>query len=254
VSLGTFGSLWFFADDQAVAVAVLCFGVVCLLTTRFLGRFLCSRDRLVLVLLTVPVVQMVAVLLPAAIKLHDGRRLGEGMAYSFCEDEASHRLFAVVPRCTPNETETCRARSTIDQLDARTLQLRAQHRFFSPSYAGRLEQLVCLPGLVQVGMDYTVFEGQPLVQNLLEFSPDRPEDFRPNARRRVRGRDRHDRRRNAVFYRSDEDLIIRRDLGSGGSAAISSTTRRDSRPSPTSCSTTNETASSSCDTTGASRS
>jgi len=216
VSLLTFGSLWLFADDRAVAVAALSFGVVLLLATRFPGRFLCSRDRLVLVLLTVPVVQMVAVLLPAAIQLHDGRKLGDGMAYSFCEDEASHRLFAVVPHCTPNETELCRANSTIDELDARTLKLRAHHRFFSKSYAGRLEQLVCLPGLVQVGMDYTVFEGQPLVQNLLEFPPDRPEDFRPNALGDASGDGiAHDRRRNAVFYRSDEDLIIRRDLGSG---------------------------------------
>lgn len=216
VSLAMGGAWWLWADDASVRVAVLVWVIVLFLAVRGPGRRLAGRDRVTLVLLCVPVVQMITVMLPAVIKMHDGRKIGMGMAYSFCEDEEDERLFAVVPNCTADEIEKCRKESTVDELDAATLELRAQHRFFSDRYAGRLEQLTCLGDRVEVGMDHTVVDGHRLAQNLLEFHPDHPEEFTANALEGDAGDGiAYDRRRRAVFYRSETHQLIRRDLASG---------------------------------------
>jgi len=103
--------------------------------------------------------------------------------------------------------------STIDEFDARTLEPRTQHRFFSERYTGRLEQLLCLDESVQVGMDFTVVDGQELKMSLLEFQLDDPRDFTPNALGGAAGDGMaYDRRRGVVYYRSEAHELIRLDL------------------------------------------
>jgi hypothetical protein len=216
VSLGMGGLWWVLSPDAATTVAVVFWSLTLFLLARPLARVLALRDRFALSFLCIPAVQLIATFLPLTAPAAGGRKIGEGMAYSFCEEQRTHRLFAVVPRCSANQTEKCRQESTVDELDARTLELVAQHRFFSDRYAGRLEQLVCLEDRVQVGMDYTVVDGRGLAQNLLEFPLDRPGDFTSNALGDASGDGiAWDRRRGAVFYRSHEDQLIRRDLRSG---------------------------------------
>lgn len=207
---------WILADNSAVVVAAIVWAILLLLVARWPGRVLSLRDRFLLALLCIPPVQLFAAILPLPFTLHDGRELGDGMAYSFCEAKAEHRLFAAVPGCSPNQPEKCRERGRVDEFDARTLELRAQHRFFSSSFTGRLEQIACLEDRVQVGMDFTIVDGQELVQNLLEFRLDDPGDFTPNALGDASGDGiAYDRRRGVVYYRSDKDRLIRRDLKTG---------------------------------------
>jgi hypothetical protein len=214
--LGLAALWWLGADDAAVRLAVIAWMLVLLAAWRGPARALAARDRIVAVLLCIPAVQAIPAFVPLAIPMHDGRRIGDAMAYSFCEDPRSHRLFAVVPRCSANQTDKCRRQSTIEELDARTLDRRAEYRFFSDRYAGRLEQIACIGDRVQVGMDYTVVDGQGLAQNLLEFSSSRPSDFTTNALGGAAGDGiAYDRRRRVAFYRTDDHQILRRDLRTG---------------------------------------
>ena len=207
---------WNLADDSATAIGVVVWGLLLLLLARWPGRSLALRDRFLLSLLAIAPVQLLVAIVPLPFRLHDGREIGDGMAYSFCEAKGEHRLFAAVPGCSPNQPEKCRERGRVDELDARTLSLRAQHRFFSESFTGRLEQIVCLPDRIQVGMDFTILEGEELVQNLLEFRLDDPADFSPNALGDASGDGiAYDRKRGLAYYRSDEDRLIRRDFQTG---------------------------------------
>jgi hypothetical protein len=207
---------WGLADNSAVAVGAVIWAILLLVVARGLGRLLSLRDRFLLALLCIPPVHLLVAILPLPVRLHDGREIGDGMAYSFCEARAEHRLFAAVPGCSPNQQEKCRERGRVDELDARTLDLRAQHRFFSESFTGRLEQIVCLEDRIQIGMDFTIVDGEELVQNLLEFRLDNPADFTPRVLGDASGDGiAYDRRRGVVFYRSDKDRLIRRNLGTG---------------------------------------
>jgi hypothetical protein len=214
--LGAAALWWLGADDAAVRLAVVGWLLVLVAAQRGRARALAVRDRVVAVLLCIPAVQAVPVFVPLAFQMHDGRSIGEAMAYSFCEVRRSHRLFAVVPRCTAKQIDQCRHESTIEELDARTLERLAEHRFFSDRYAGRLEQIACFDDRVQVGMDYTVVDGRALAQNLLEFSSSRPSDFTTNALGGAAGDGiAYDRRRQVVFYRAEDHQLLRRDLRTG---------------------------------------
>lgn len=208
--------LWLlFSRDLADIVGIVVWSIPLFLLLRQGGRVLSLRDRFALLMAFVPVTQLATALFPLALPLHGGKWLGSGMAYSFCEVPRTGSLFAAVPRC--NNPMDCLTYGTVDEYDLRDFSRRAQHRFFSDRYAGRLERIVCMDDVVQVGMDFTVFEGRRYRQNLLEFSIDDPKQFTPSVVGAAGDGIAYDRKRGAVFYRSDEpDVhIIRRDLATG---------------------------------------
>jgi hypothetical protein len=62
-------------------------------------------------------------------------------------------LYAAVPVCGSLCTGYAECRDgAIVEYDLHTLRRTAEHRFFSPDFFGRLEQLVCLDDEVQVAV------------------------------------------------------------------------------------------------------
>jgi hypothetical protein len=215
--LYSMAALWWIREDGAAAViAVAVWSILLFLLAQRLRIWLPLRDRFLIALLAIPVVQGIAAFLPLWVPVHEGRELGGDMAYSFCEAPAEHRLFVAVPGCSASQPDKCREEGRIDEFDARTLELLTSHRFFSSRFTGRLEQLTCLDDRVQVGMDFTIVDGEERAQSLLEFPLKDPGNFTPNALGDGSGDGvAYDRRRGRVFYRSERDRIIRRDLGTG---------------------------------------
>ena len=208
-------ALWLlFSTDAGIAVAVVVWCIVLFLLSRPLAPGLVLRDRFALAFLCMPAIHLLAAFFPMWFPPANAEKLGGKMAYSFCEVAAGDRLFAAVPRCSPRQS-ACQ-NGTVDEFDARTLELREQYHFFSERYHGRLEGLLCFGDHVEVGLDATFVDGKELAQNMLEFRLDDPTKFTTNALGAPAGDGiAYDPKRNAVFYRDDKEAVIRRDLATG---------------------------------------
>lgn len=161
-----------------IAIAVWLGGLLAshaLLSTR-----LPARDLLLLRAAAVPVVNLVPAVLPLLVGVAGGVRLGDGLAYSFCERPSGGSLYAAVPVCDSvrRDFEDCRG-SRVVEYDPETLTPVAAHDFFSPDFYGRLELLLCLDDEVQVAVQGSVWQGKPLTMSVLRFPADAPERFTP---------------------------------------------------------------------------
>jgi DNA-binding beta-propeller fold protein YncE len=65
------------------------------------------------------------------------------------------------------------------EYDLRTMKPIATHRFFSPSFYGRLELMECLPDEVQVAVQGAVLQGRAILQSALAFPAEAPSMFAP---------------------------------------------------------------------------
>lgn len=167
-----------------------------------------APERRLLVVVLGIVCQLLAATLPLLLPMHGGTRLGEGLAYSFCETPTRPLLFAAVP-----EAPTMRQWSLgsahgmggyVAEYDADTLVERAHHRFFSAAFHGRLEYLVCLDDSVQVGMTNATIDGRRDQDNAMAFSLDEPGRFERDLLGGGAGHAiAYDRARDALFYFSE---------------------------------------------------
>jgi hypothetical protein len=118
--------------------------------------------------------------LPLVVPMHDGNRIADGHAYSFCEVPGRATIYASMPVCDSVQVgwESCRD-SRIVEYDAVTLQPVASHAFLSPDFYGRLEYMLCLQDEVLVALQGTVQNGQSLRQSVMAFPVDDPKKFVP---------------------------------------------------------------------------
>lgn len=201
-------------DRTAIAVWL---GVLwashCLLAPRFP-----ARDVALLRAAVVPAVNLLPALLPLVVGVPGATRVGDGLAYSFCEVPARRALYAAVPTCDSvrRDYADCRG-SRVVEYDAETLAPRAAHDFFSPDFYGRLELLLCLDDEVQVAVQGSVQHGRSLGMSVLRFAVDASERVTPVFLADGYGATMAwDRAHDAVFYSTEFTNRVRRwDRASG---------------------------------------
>lgn len=168
------------ARDFADRVAVVFWALVLFATDRWGSRALGDQERRLLLLLAVIPANLIPATLPLALPWHGGTRFGDGLAYHFCELPSRRTLLATVPGCDSvhNDFSSC-GHGQVVAYDSGTLERTAAYRFFSPSYYGRLEQIVCVEDDVYVGVQSTWYRGRMADQTALSFTVGAPERFRP---------------------------------------------------------------------------
>jgi hypothetical protein len=168
------------AGDAGERLTVVGWTIFLLATQRWLAPRVVRRDLALLRILAVMPANLLPALLPTIVPMHGGTRLGDGLAYSFCEVPGRGTLYASLPVCESVRTsyEECAA-GRIVEYDLSTMRLAASHSFFSPAFHGRLELLVCLDDEVQATVQASVYQGHSLIQNAMAFSVENPSDFVP---------------------------------------------------------------------------
>jgi hypothetical protein len=163
-------------DRVAIAVWL---GLVLASHALLAGRFP-GRDVALLRAAAVPAINLLPALLPLVLGVPGGTKLGDGLAYSFCEIAGRRTLYAAVPVCDSvrRDYEDCRG-SKVVEYDADTLAPITAHDFFSPDFYGRLELLLCLDDEVQLAVQGSVYRGRSLTMSVLRFPADAPERFTP---------------------------------------------------------------------------
>lgn len=186
-----------FADRGAVAFwALICFGM-----QRWAPQILGVRERRLLLTLAVIPANLVPALLPLVVPWHGGTRFGDGLAYDFCQVPGRGTLLATLPACDSLGAAYLNCgRGQVVAYDPVTLERVAAYHFFSPSYYGRLEQIVCLEDEVEVAVQSTSYRDRMADQTALSFSVASPERFRPLAAGRGVG--------NTILYDPVHDALF----------------------------------------------
>jgi hypothetical protein len=208
------GAYWMLGARDVVdrAMLVVWLGVL-FATERWLaGRMHAGHLALLRLLAVIPMN-----LLPAAVPLvvapSGGVPMGSGLAYAFCETPDGKHLYASVPACNSIrlDYEHCRE-GGIAEYDPTTLRQTAMHRYFSPSYYGRLEMLLCLDDAVFATVHETVRSGQPLGESVLTFSPAEPGRFDASFAEGMGATIAYDAAHDALFYTGEfNDKVWRQD-------------------------------------------
>ena len=189
------------AGDFADRLTIIAWAVLLLGTHRYLVSRTLRRDLAVLRVLMVAPINLLPAYLPLLLPLHGGTRLGDGMAYAFCEIPDRGSLYATVPRCdTPRiRYEDC-GNGAVVEYDLKTMTLVAAHRFFSPDFYGRFEPVVCLPDEVHAGIQGTRIRGRILDHSAMAFSAADPREFNPSLVEGLGVQIAYDEKHDAVFY------------------------------------------------------
>jgi hypothetical protein len=166
--------------DVGEQLTVVAWTLGLLATHRWLAPYAVGRDLALLRVLAVMPANLMPAVLPTIVPMHGGTRLGDGLAYSFCEVPGRGTVYATLPQCDSvrSSYEECAGGSVVEY-DLASKRLAASHSFFSPAFHGRLELLVCLDDEVQVAVQASVYQGRPMIQNAMAFSVENPKDFVP---------------------------------------------------------------------------
>lgn len=203
-----------------VAAALVYAGVVALVVFRGVGWFGARERRLILIAAGIAA-QLAASFLPLALPRHGGAWLGDGLAYSFCEAPGRSALFAAVPEApTMREWSVWQGHGGnghVAEYDLDDLRLRAQHRFFSDNFHGRLEFLMCLDDSVQVGMTNVFLDGRREPDHVMSFALDDPARFERDLLGGGAGHGiAYDAARDTLYYVSERTpVLVRVDRTSG---------------------------------------
>lgn len=195
------------AGSVADRVALVVLALVLAIIQRWLAPRTGRRDLTLARLAVLLPLNLVPALLPAIAPLHGGAPLGDELAYGFCEVPNRGILYASIPVCGSIRThyEDCRD-GRVFQYDLATMTRIAEHRFFSPTFFGRLEQLVCLDDEVQVAVQGAVYQGRPVIQGVLAFPIDAPQKFGVLTTERGIGTTiAYDAAHDALFYSGEFD-------------------------------------------------
>ena len=212
---GAFFVAWLaVAGDPFDRAAIATWAAVLLVTGRWVAPQVGRRELALLRVLAVVPMNLMPALLPVWIPPPGGIHLGAGLAYSFCEVPGRDTVWATVPVCDSVDTawEKCRD-GRIVEYDLRTRRAVAEHRFFSPTFYGRLELLVCLADEVMVGVQGSVYRGEPMVQSAMSFAPSDPTSVTPVVAGRALGNTfAYDAAHDAFFFAGEfTNLLVRYD-------------------------------------------
>ncbi len=168
------------ADDVADRATIVVWAACLAAIHRGLGSRFGAPDLALLRGVLVLPMNLLPAVLPLVLPLHAGTRLGDGLAYSFCEVPGRPTLYAAVPVCDSvrRDWADCEGARVVEY-DLATLAPVASHRFFSPDFYGRLELLLCLDDEVQVTVQGSVYQGKPLVMSVASFPVAAPEQVTP---------------------------------------------------------------------------
>jgi hypothetical protein len=190
---------------QAVAASVDVAGILLMplaaVYALALARRLARRRRALGWLAAAPLVIAAVALARGACEwlfAHGGIRLGEGLAYSFCELPERSSIYAAIPHCATGGPPC--ADAVVAEYDARSLREKGRHRVFGDDFYGRIEQAVCYDDQVELGMCCVVENGQPREEGAVRFRADQPS--------RIESRRDGDTLARRLVYDPDRDEII----------------------------------------------
>lgn len=203
-----------------MAAALVYAGVAALVVLHGAGWF-GTRERRLIVIAAAIAAQLAASFLPLALPRQAGTRLGNGLAYSFCEAPDRGALFAAVPEApTMREWSVWQGHGGngyVAEYGLDDLRLRAKHRFFSDDFHGRLEFLVCLDDSVQVGMTNVFIDGRREQDHVMSFALDDPARFERDVLGGGVGHGiAYDAARDSLYYVSERTpVLVRLDRTTG---------------------------------------
>lgn len=212
---GAFFGAWLaVAGDPFDRAALAVWAAVLAATGRWAAPYVGRRELALLRVLAVVPMNLLPALLPVWIPPPGGIHLGDALAYSFCEVPGRDTVWATIPVCDSVDTsfEQCRD-GRIVEYDLATRKLVAAHRFFSPDFHGRLELMVCLADEVMVGVQGSVYRGEPMVQTAMSFPPSDPGRVTPVVAGRALGNTfAYDAAHDAFFFAGEfTNLLVRYD-------------------------------------------
>lgn len=199
--------------DPIERLTIVVWAAVLLITARLALR-VGRREVLLLRMLAIVPMNLLPAALPLVAAVHGGTRLGDGLAYDFCEVPGRARLFATVPVCDSVRTDydDCRDGHVVEY-DLHTLQRVGSYDLFSPGLYGRLEVMVCLRDEVQVAVQSAKVEGRPVGLITLSLPVASPKEFKPTLGGHGLGATiAYDEGHDALFYSAEfSNLIVRYD-------------------------------------------
>ncbi len=205
------------AGDAADRITVALWMALLAASHRFAGAIGGAELALVRILLVVPM-NLLPAALPALLPLHGGTFVGDGLVYGFCEVPDRHAVYGSLPVCGSVQTsyERC-GDGRVLEYDLATMQRTAAHAFFSPTFFGRLELLVCLDDEVEVAIQGLKYQGRGVVQGVLAFPIDAPERFKVlTSDHGIGATIAYDRAHDALFYCGEFDNpLVRYDRRTG---------------------------------------
>jgi len=197
------------ARDVADRIAVGLWGLFLVGTAHWGSGRLGAADLVLLWLAAVIPANLLPAVLPLVIPLHAGIHMGDGLAYAFCETADGKRLYATIPGCDSIEEDYAHCGDgVVAEFDPASLTRVATHRFFSPTYYGRLEMLLCLDDEVLVTVHGAVHDGRRLGMAVLSFSPTSPERFDPVYAAETGATLAYDAAHDAVLYSGEFDSRV----------------------------------------------
>lgn len=212
-SAGGIAWLGFAAETAPETAAAIAYAAVAGLVVLRGRRWVGARERGLIVIAAGIAAQLAAAFLPLALPRHGGTWAGDGLAYSFCEVPGRSTLFAAVPEAPTMQEWSARSahgeEGYVAEYDLENRRPRAQHRFFSEDFHGRLEFLVCLDDSVQVGMTNVFIDGRREPDHAIAFSVDDPLRFERDVLGGGAGHGiAYDAARDALFYVSERTPVL----------------------------------------------
>jgi hypothetical protein len=115
-----------------------------------------NKDLVVILFVLSLIPQAFSSLIPIFFNFHKGIKLGEGMAYFFCQSPKNRHIFASISHCptfqpgNEKEFENCKNGKIIEY--GENLEKITDHNFFTSNFYGRVEGLICLPESLIIGV------------------------------------------------------------------------------------------------------
>jgi hypothetical protein len=201
------------AGDPVERLTIVTWAAFLVATERYLTARMGRADVALLRMAAVLPANLLPAMLPLFVPLHGGVRLGDGLAYAFCESPDRPRLYASIPVCDSvwQDYEHCRD-GAIAEYDMSTMRRVATHRFFTPDYYGRFEMVVCPEGEVLATVHGAVDHGEKEGQSVLSFSTESPETFNGRFAKGIGSTIAYDPVHDFVFYSAEfDERVVRYD-------------------------------------------
>jgi hypothetical protein len=200
------------------SLAIIFWVLLLYLTFKKIKRF--YNPDLVIILFTLSLIpQGFSSLIPNYFNFSKSNKLGDGMAYFFCQSPKSGHIFATISNCptfkpvSEKEFANCIQGKIVEY--GGNLEKIRDHKFFNSNFYGRMEGLICLPDSLIIGVTNLKKGNNFYNSNGLEYFPDKkvgPELLRKEDRLFGNGAI-YDNFNNALFtFSEDARKVFRWDL------------------------------------------
>jgi hypothetical protein len=165
-----------FSSDWVDFFAIVLWISMLYLVFKKIKRF-ANPDLVIMLFVLSLIPQSFSSLIPNYFNFHKGKKLGDGMAYFFCQSPKNNHIFAAISNCPTfkprdeKEFAKCNQGKIVEY--GENLEKIKDHNFFNPNFYGRMEGLICLPDSLIIGVTNLKKGNSFYNSNGLEYFPDK---------------------------------------------------------------------------------